>query len=70
MTDEKEHEEPKTQNQQEGSELSDEQLEEASGGYFDEFASFRTLSPAPQHEPDPIGAHEPDPIPRIKRSIG
>ena len=30
------------------SELADEQLEEASGGYIDEFQSFRTLSPAAQ----------------------
>ena len=71
MSEQAKQEEPKIENKQELSELSAKQLEEASGGYFDEFASFRTLSPAaPQHEPDPIPAHEPDPIPRTKPRIG
>ena len=55
MSDQVNKEQAKIENEQESSELSDEQLEEASGGYIDEFQSFRTLSPAAsQNEPDPI----------------
>ena len=54
MSEEAKQEEPKIENEQESSELSDEQLEEAPGGYYDEFQSFRTLSPAAsQDKPDP-----------------
>jgi hypothetical protein len=35
-------------NKTQESELSNEQLENAAGGYFDEFESFRTLAPAAQ----------------------
>ena len=54
MSEEAKQEEPKIEDEQESSELSDEQLEEAPGGYYDEFQSFRTLSPAAsKDEPDP-----------------
>lgn len=35
-------------NKTQESELSNEQLDNAAGGYFDEFESFRTLAPAAQ----------------------